>query len=906
MSSPESNRKNKGRAKNRWNAFRTEFADKVDFLVEYEAMGIEVVGDPDANGWVACRSHEKLGGGEDRNPSAAINIHTGVYKDFKIPDKAMSIADFAVAIGRYEEWRIAQREIAKKYNCKTPRMSDNHPAADISFIPWNPVLVSKYCSMKPPITPEGLQRAGAQLGTWKGVPSIILEVFDECMNVVGYYALARHGGEFEGGGKSRQKSAIHGIIGRPAAARLATSKDLNETFYWCEGGPDVLAAYSAFPDSSHFFTNANGCAENLSDSQKAILSKPGLNVVLLSDADVAGLAGAFKRATSLRESGIRTSVLTPTEKIEEKSGTDLRDYLAANKPSDADQMTAKWHEHDVQAKQQELEEQVQAKHEKQLKAEARKHQKRLDKLDIKVLSSSQDGEIAVECLSTRQRRVFKSISHVTYLSMCQLCGPMYTVNVTEDIDNNDKIHHCDVRLAIAAVASTLHGSLSPVGAGMWEMDGQVAIVKGGDFFTLEERCLVQHAGPVYKDFLVDYDQQDDWCDTEKLADYIRKARDPEWRHNVHCQLLEYVHSWPWASNGMDLVACGLVYATWMQVMWKWRPIVYLTGESNSGKTYFLQFLSELFLGITEPLGNSSVAGVMQHIKNDSLPLLLDEFDTNRAQRAFMQVFRASSRGQKSVKGTADQGGRQYNLKHIPWLSGIFTIGGEQADVNRMIELTLVSTERNTIASWDQESIRDLGYQILACVMQIAHEAVVMSEELTQIIMGEERLPREWESYSVVFSALGAMNNLDAPSVRELMKEHVETVTENQPPAATDQDELLRAILSAPIRMPPHEVPQYKTVGEILLSSSIHGAKFMEYLGICRKMIREEDYCVIAVTHLTDSNGLLGDHEKWQGARIGPVLKRLKQLEVEMRTVHINGVSQHCAVFKTELLKAYVT
>src|SRR5262249_27285199 len=76
---------------------KREILSRLDVAQEYAAMGVEFTkAAPNADGWRACPAI----GLEDRNPSAAVHVHTGWYKSFGEGEESLSFWDFALKYGK--------------------------------------------------------------------------------------------------------------------------------------------------------------------------------------------------------------------------------------------------------------------------------------------------------------------------------------------------------------------------------------------------------------------------------------------------------------------------------------------------------------------------------------------------------------------------------------------------------------------------------------------------------------------------------------------------------------------------------------------------------------------------------------------------------------------------------------
>ena len=154
------------------------------------------------------------------------------------------------------------------------------------------------------------------------------------------------------------------------------------------------------------------------------------------------------------------------------------------------------------------------------------------------------------------------------------------------------------------------------GAGVWAIEdedheptGELLLIQRGECHSVNGSKLTRVDVPIFQNITADLGTKVEWYDPEVLADLLPRATQAEFREKAYRDLHEIISSWRWEHQDQDIVTCGLILCSWMQSVWQWRPIVALTGESNSGKTYLLEFLEELFLGLANLSGNSTAAGV---------------------------------------------------------------------------------------------------------------------------------------------------------------------------------------------------------------------------------------------------------------------------------------------------------
>lgn len=132
----------------------------------------------------------------------------------------------------------------------------------------------------------------------------------------------------------------------------------------------------------------------------------------------------------------------------------------------------------------------------------------------------------------------------------------------------------------------------------------------------------------------------------------------------------------------------------------WRSHLWLTAESGFGKSYiFEHIIMKLMRNISANfLGTQTTeAGIRQAIQADSMPILLDELETDDKEsgdkvRKIIELMRlaSSESGARVTKGTASGNSLSYNVKFSAFVSSIRANLSRRQDRNRFI---LVELER---------------------------------------------------------------------------------------------------------------------------------------------------------------------------------------------------------------------
>ena len=909
----------------KWADFNEQVKKLVDWrVVGEEILGLELIGEPGPKGWVKCKSID----GEDENPSAGFNVVTGYYKDFKDGQTATSAYDMMVQIEKANTFMEAKKVLAKRFGILFPTIDPGDPMHGVKWQNWNDNLAKPFCISKPPITVDGLKRADARMCMRYGEACFALPVWDSKINVVGWMFIPRSGMPFQHEAAKGAKSICkiedgcvpYLITGRETIEYMKREWEGEQGGMFhlnlMEGAPDMLAGMSRFPDAS-FATNPHGCMERMNETNNT-LTMSG-TVTIIADADVPGCQGAYNKWKDLTNKRHKCEVMMPPYEVEEKHGKDYRDYLNANPnleypnqglvevPSDYSQPARQEIHQD--------ESDADAERSKLFEDGAIKTAgKTLQRVGVTITGvDGTTGRMSVYSAKTGSTRHINDLATWKYVNWVQFLGQPFAdyvyANVKEYEVNQSHGKRCMTfseftkQTAIMAAEQVTSG-YEECGCGVWGVHDDAGVLTGdvminqygsACLYSANTRSLSILNPPVYGGMCADMSAQIRWFDTELLATYLKQAEDPEWRSQVYNELYAVFNQWNFDNDSMPQLVIGLVMATAMQSMLKWRPVVTITGESNSGKTFLMKQIAGLFGSLTSLSAASTTAGIMQSLGCDARPLLLDEFDSGKEQTKLLKRFRTLSRGQDTLQGTCFHQARIYRAVHLPWISGIHASSNNQADTNRMIALNLLARTKNskTIKLLDDKQARELGLKMIAGVIVTCRSAAAMIEQLSMDIH-EAAQARYRESYAVPFGCLGAFLGLDPAGTQAVMDEYIENTVAPEiltADAATDQESLLLDILQTEVRLGMHAPEEVATVAEILFSN-----QFSSFRDACRtkgvayvaakKGSSLFKVCFAGRLLIRRKGGLLGDT---QWADIPGVLQILGRLPASMGTKKENQV-----------------
>lgn len=157
------------------------------------------------------------------------------------------------------------------------------------------------------------------------------------------------------------------------------------------------------------------------------------------------------------------------------------------------------------------------------------------------------------------------------------------------------------------------------------------------------------------------------------------------------QLLRLLKTWNWVRGDMDAeLMLGWIASAMVGGALNWRPTVFITGDKATGKST-LQSVIHAALGAVVHAVETTAAGIYQVLKNDSIPVAVDELEANsdgRKVRAVIELARVANSGGRMLRGGQDHNGRQFDLRSPFLFSAINAPPLRSQDRSRMALLML--------------------------------------------------------------------------------------------------------------------------------------------------------------------------------------------------------------------------
>jgi len=162
--------------------------------------------------------------------------------------------------------------------------------------------------------------------------------------------------------------------------------------------------------------------------------------------------------------------------------------------------------------------------------------------------------------------------------------------------------------------------------------------------------------------------------------------------SVGRELLAEISAYDWVRPRLDTqLLLGYIGVALVGGAMDVRPHLFITGPRGSGKSHALSLLARTLGGWAIALSDSTPAGVYQRLQQDSLAVLLDEFeaaaDNGRAE-AMMTIARSAYTGGEMSRGGQDHQATSFRLRSAFAFCGINLPPMEAQDRSRIAVLEL--------------------------------------------------------------------------------------------------------------------------------------------------------------------------------------------------------------------------
>jgi len=306
-------------------------------------------------------------------------------------------------------------------------------------------------------------------------------------------------------------------------------------------------------------------------------------------------------------------------------------------------------------------------------------------------------------------------------------------------------------------------------------------------------------------------------------------------------------SWKMPGNGL-LLAGWLMLAPICGAL-KWRPHVWISGPTQTGKSTIFKLIIEPVLGskgdgALSPSGATSEAGLRQSLGLDAFPCYVDEFETDSHDRQqqvqkTLFLFRQASSGGTIVKGTVGGKSQEFTARSAFLVASTVDAIDSTTDRNRITTLEIVKPDQ-TKRREQYRAFRDGAASLIGDDFKvrfrsraIRHARGIMeaAEIFADAIVEAGGDSRLGDQLGALLAGYWYLEHDDAPSIDEARFVAVPFVEDAPTDAIPEERRCLDAMLHATVRFDDN---QTHTVIELINAIRTNGPKrqaMMEVLAV---------------------------------------------------------------------------
>jgi hypothetical protein len=373
-------------------------------------------------------------------------------------------------------------------------------------------------------------------------------------------------------------------------------------------------------------------------------------------------------------------------------------------------------------------------------------------------------------------------------------------------------------------AATLKGPWNMVdnvrGRGAWKGDDGRLILHVGDQLLLDgltPLALGEHDGKLYPG--------------RPRTPRPAEAAQPAGPESCGRQALDLFGTWNWSRPKLDpRLMLGWTLAAMVGGALDWRPTLFITGDKGTGKSTLQGTVQAILGDATVHAVETTAAGIYQVLKQDTLPVTLDELeaDANVTKvKAVIELARVASSGGRMLRGGQDHSGRQFDLRCPFMFSAINPPPLQPQDRSRMAILNMkkLGKRKKAKSGIDKTELHQLGRELLRRVADWWPRLPDLLDAMRVRLMDEE-LGRHDGRGADTFGTLAAFAHIalsdDMPTPDEL-EEWARLLDAGDLAELESTDDNWALCLRHLLQAQPDAFRTYsnKSVGSVLESWSLH-------------------------------------------------------------------------------------
>jgi len=418
---------------------------------------------------------------------------------------------------------------------------------------------------------------------------------------------------------------------------------------------------------------------------------------------------------------------------------------------------------------------------------------------FEVLGEMFDGRLAFWS-SAHRRTYFYEIKELTLDQLCQIGGWEVRERVSRTQQEGMLQFKSLKTYLICKAGDHYLGNLKVLGQGVHLLrDGRLLIVNGDEAKIWDGKTFVPQEYPILDRQYISGESDLRWIDMNRVAKKTLSMT-RETAQEIVDKLIGVISRWQFAHSMEQIMLTGWVIAQVVQTAWEWRPQLWLSGASGSGKTMLTQLIEAIggnlvcrFEGniLTEP-------GLRQTLQNHAYCTIIDEFEQSAHRDRIIERLRSAGRGGKGAIGSSKQEAVFSHIRHMILIASIETGLIRAAEQYRYLLIQTAKDNRIKPTIPSPNELEVIQEDMVAYALWSVFEA----KKLIRNFDGLPGYDNRWvHSLLVPFSMIAVFDDDPDDTLRQLVEDYLEYWSASQEGGIMeDEASLLQDILLASVRV----------------------------------------------------------------------------------------------------------
>lgn len=264
--------------------------------------------------------------------------------------------------------------------------------------------------------------------------------------------------------------------------------------------------------------------------------------------------------------------------------------------------------------------------------------------------------------------------------------------------------------------------------GVWKINNSFFIISGLNVLKISNNIIEEVKTPVISksesdgdNILLALNKRNTWLDINYFKQVFNSNADgPALLRSSYLKLLALVDQWCWKDKEMAPYVTAAVMLTALQHAMKWRPLLYVGGERDAGKSYFHDNIpTGLYSNLVKKFDKATPHSVAQTFGNTCKYMILDEFEKHKKIPQILELLKICGYGGVYTSGTPGEDALEFKIHHMPWLSSTQTHTFDAAQASRLVKFDLAKPSGRTPPELPtDDEMRKLGAEIIAALIKV--------------------------------------------------------------------------------------------------------------------------------------------------------------------------------------------